>query len=137
MRHFIWLAALSGVIGLSACDQIKGPQGEKGAKGDPGLPGIQGVAGTPGSKGERGDIGEAGPQGPAGPAGQQGAMGPKGDKGEKGDPGASVRSSFRSVSSENTIQCADGETLVSVLCATGAPDGAKCLGAGVGLCMRN
>jgi hypothetical protein len=57
--------------------------------------------------------------------------------GPKGDPGAAL--ALRVVTGTDTVQCRDDETLVSLLCANGAPDGSKCASAGAaatGLCMR-
>src|SRR6478672_7961118 len=83
---------------------------------------------------------EPGPQGPAGPAGAQGPQGPSGPpgpQGPKGDPGSA--SSLRLVTGTDTVRCSDDETLVSLVCASGATDGTKCATSGTavtGLCMR-
>ena len=90
---------------------------------------------TPGPQGQ---AGPPGPQGPAGPAGAQGPQGPAGPPGPKGDPGSAQ--GLRMVSGpENTVRCADDEALVSLVCATGATDGPKCVIPGTTatlLCMR-
>jgi hypothetical protein len=81
-----------------------------------------------------------GPQGPAGPQGPQGlagAPGPAGPPGPKGDPGTG--SALRAVTGTDTVRCGDDETLVSLVCASGATDGTKCATPGIavtGLCMR-
>ena len=73
-----------------------------------------------------------GPQGPAGPAGPQGPAGPPGPAGPV--PG------LRMVTGpENTVRCADGEAMVSLVCAVGATSGTKCVVPGTtatALCMR-
>jgi hypothetical protein len=86
---------------------------------------------TPGPPGPQGPAGPAGAQGPPGPAGPAGTPGPKGDPG----PAAALRA----VTGTGTVRCGDDETLVSLVCASGAPDGAKCASAdtaATGLCMR-
>ena len=111
--RWITLAAASLVIAV-AIGGCEGP------------PGSQGSAGPAGQKGEKGDKGDIGPQGVAGPAG------PKGDKGDAGSAG------LRMVTGTGSVTCADTEVLVSLVCASGAPDGAKCSAGGpaTGLCMR-
>jgi len=118
MKAFILGAALLGLT-LAGCEQKPGPQGPQGQAGAPGPSGPQGAAGPPGPPGS------AGPQGPAGPAGP------------KGDPGAPSRE-LRVVVGEKTVSCSDGETLVSVVCSSGAPDGVNCPDAtqATGLCIR-
>ena len=94
---------------LVACSGPQGPQGQ---------------AGRPGEKGEKGD------QGPPGPKGDQGLPGPAGSAGSTG---------LRIVTGEGTVSCNDDEVLVSVVCSTGAPDGARCSAGSkqtTGLCMR-
>jgi Collagen triple helix repeat (20 copies) len=138
MRLLVTIATLAGTLALSACDQFTGPQGQKGdpgpqgaggpagPKGDKGDPGPQGIAGAQGSKGD------PGPQGPAGPQGQ------RGEKGDKGDPGTPAPPSLRVVTGDSAVACADNEILVSLMCGSGAADGAKCSSPGTasGLCMR-
>jgi hypothetical protein len=83
--------------------------------------------------------GPQGPQGAQGPKGDQGASGPQGvagAKGEKGDPGPTASATFRVVTGNPSVSCADYEILVSVACAVGAPDGSKCTSDAVGLCVR-
>jgi len=106
-------------LSLAGCEQKPGP------------PGPQGQAGALGPQGQQGAVG---PPGPAGPPGPQGAAGPAGPK---GDPGAPSRE-MRIVVGEKTVSCSDGETLVSVVCSAGAPDGANCPDAtqSTGLCVR-
>ena len=90
---------------------------------------------TPGPQGPAGPQGSAGPQGPQGPAG---APGPAGPPGPKGDP-ATASSALRAVTGTDTVRCGDDETLVSLVCASGATDGTKCATPGIavtGLCMR-
>jgi hypothetical protein len=81
-----------------------------------------------------------GPQGPAGaqgPQGPAGGPGPAGPPGPKGDPGTA--SALRVVTGTDTVRCGDNETLVSLVCASGATDGTKCATPGsavTGLCIR-
>ena len=97
-------------LSLAGCEQKPGPQGQAGPQGPQGL---------------------AGPPGPPGP---QGAAGPAGPKGDPGMPGRELRV----VVGEKAVTCNDGETLVSVVCSAGAPDGANCPNATqtTGLCVR-
>jgi len=81
-----------------------------------------GRAGTPGDRGDPGAAGSVGPQGPPGP------------KGDAGPGGA-----MRLITGTDKIDCAEGEVLVSLVCASGATDGTHCATAGAsasGLCMR-
>ncbi len=97
---------------------MQGPQGRE-----------RGPAGPPGPQGPIGPQGDAGAQGPAGPAGQRGEPGPKGESGP----------ALRVVTGNGSVQCADGEALVSLVCASGATDGVKCGApdaAATGLCVR-
>jgi hypothetical protein len=118
MRGVILGAALLS-LSLVGCEQKPGP------------PGPQGQAGAPGPQGQQGAVG---PAGPAGPPGSQGPAGPAGPKGEPGPPSGEMRV----VVGEKTVSCSDGETLVSVVCSAGAPDGANCPDATqtTGLCAR-
>ena len=81
----------------------------------PGPPGPQGSAGPPGPPGPKGDVG---PQGPAGPQESKAVM--------------------RVVVGEKNVSCEGDETLVSVVCSSGAPDGASCPSARetTGLCVH-
>ena len=81
--------------------------------------------------------GRQGAQGQAGAQGQQGPAGAAGPAGPKGDPGAATRE-VRVVVGEKTVSCGDSETLVSIVCSAGAPDGANCPDAtqATGLCVR-
>lgn len=116
-------------LSLAACGRDPGPKGE---------PGAQGPAGPQGAQGIQGVAGTQGPAGAQGPQGPQGAPGEKGEKGEKGDKGEPGTSNVRAVqSAEGAVGCDASETLVSVFCPSGgAPDGAKCAGAAVGLCLK-
>jgi hypothetical protein len=107
--------ALLGLL-LAACSGPQGPQGQ---------------AGTPGEKGP------AGPAGPAGPMGPPGLKGDPGPQGQAGPPGPAGSVGFRIVTGEKTVACGANETLVSVVCSAGAPDGAGCPAATTttGLCM--
>jgi Collagen triple helix repeat (20 copies) len=82
--------------------------------------------------GPQGQQGQKGDQGPPGPMGQ------KGDQGPPGPPGPAGSASLRVVSGEKTISCNADETLVSVVCSAGAPDGTGCPAGSTatGLCMR-
>ena len=60
-----------------------------------------------------------------------------GAHGPKGDPGPSPP--FRVVTGTDAARCADDEILVSLVCASGATDGAKCATPGTAataLCVR-
>jgi hypothetical protein len=90
-----------------------------------------------GSTRPAGPPGAQGPQGPAGPPRAQGPSGPAGPSGLKAEPGPAQ--ALRAVTGTDTVRCADDETLISLLCASGATDGTKCatLGtAATGVCMR-
>src|SRR5262245_14036447 len=116
------------MLALAGCGQsTPGPQGPAGAQGPAGPQGPVGPAGA------QGPVGPGGTQGPQGPAG---APGPAGPPGPKGDPGPTP--ALRLVTGTDTVQCGDDETLVSLVCANGAPDGTKCAtpGAATGFCMR-
>ena len=59
--------------------------------------------------------------------------------GEKGAAGAAGSSGLRLVDEplNNTVTCGDGEVLVSIICKSGAPNGATCQEPGArGVCMR-
>jgi hypothetical protein len=92
------------------------------------LTGCEQKPGPPGPQGQQGV------EGPAGPKGDPGPEGPAGPAGPKGDPGTQLRV----VAGEKTVTCEEGETLVSVVCSEGAPDGASCPHASqtTGLCVR-
>lgn len=120
MQRLLSFFAVTMIIALAGCGQPT-----------PGPAGAQGPAGPAGAQGPQGPIGPAGAQGPQGPAGPAGPPGPK------GDPGSAP--ALRVVTGTGTIQCGADEALVSLLCATGAPDGNKCTtadAAATGLCMR-
>jgi hypothetical protein len=70
----------------------------------------------------------------SGPQGPQGAQGAKGDKGDPGQPASGLH--FRVVTGNPSVSCGDDETLVSVVCSVGAPDGSKCTSDAVGLCVQ-
>jgi hypothetical protein len=118
MRAVILGVALLSLT-LAGCEQKPGPQGP------------QGQAGAVGPQGPQGAVGPAGPSGPSGP------QGPAGPAGAKGDPGMPSRE-MRVVIGEKTVSCSDSETLVSIVCSAGAPDGANCPDAtqATGLCVR-
>jgi hypothetical protein len=113
-------------LAVAGCGQpASGPQGPAGPGG---AEGPQGPAGPPGAQG---------PQGPAGPPSAQGPPGPAGAPGPKGEPGSAQ--ALRVVTGTDTVRCADDETLISLLCASGVIDGTKCATPGTaatGLCMR-
>lgn len=112
MRQLLSISAIITTLAVAGCGQP--------------TPGPQGQAGPPG------------PQGPAGPPGAQGQQGPAGPPGPKGEAGSAQ--GLRMVTGpENDVRCADGESLVSLVCATGATDGPKCVVPGTTatlLCMR-
>ena len=115
MRAVLLTVALLSVV-LAGCEQ------------KPGSPGPQGQAGAPGAQGPVGPAGaqgDPGPQGPVGPPGPQGAQGPAGR-------------GLRVVVGEKTVSCGEDETLVSVVCSAGAPEGPECPSATTttGLCVR-
>jgi len=117
MRVAVGIMALATFL-LVACSGPQGPQGQ---------------AGRPGEKGEKGD------QGPPGAKGDQGPPGPKGDQGLPGPAGSAGSTGLRIVTGEGTVSCNDDEVLVSVVCSTGAPDGARCSAGSkqtTGLCMH-
>jgi hypothetical protein len=63
--------------------------------------------------------------------GRTGIAGPK-----DGDLGSTTAPIFRVVTGKGGVLCANNETLVSLVCAEGAPDGSKCRSDAVGLCAR-
>jgi len=76
--------------------------------------------------------------GPQGPAGPPGPPGPKGDVGPQGTAGPREPAVMRVVVGEKDVSCEGDETLVSVVCSSGAPDGASCPSARetTGLCVH-
>jgi hypothetical protein len=122
-------------LSLAACGRDPGPKGEPGAQGAQGPAGPQGAQGIQGVAGTQGPPGAQGAQGPQG---APGAKGEKGDKGDKGDKGEAATAGLRAVqTAEGPVSCEASETLVSVFCPSGgAPDGAKCAGPAVGLCVK-
>jgi hypothetical protein len=125
-----------------------GPQGPEGPRGEVGPPGPQGAIGPQGAQGEAGG---QGPTGPAGERGEPGPMGPPGPPGPAGPSGTaaagapagaqgpgSAAPGFRVVTGTESVTCNDTEQLVSLLCSTGAPEGAKCApgATATGLCVR-
>ena len=134
MRAVVIGAALLS-LALVGCEQKPGPQGPQGQAGAPGPQGPQGQAGAPGPQGPLGAVGPPGPIGPVGPPGPQG---PVGAAGPKGDSGMAPSREMRVVVGEKTVSCGDGETLVSIVCSAGAPDGVNCPDAtqATGLCVR-
>jgi hypothetical protein len=87
-------------------------------------------------------VGPAGPAGERGPAGPAGQAGPKGEAGPPGAAGEAAATGLRYVeASGSSVNCNDGEVLVSAICKEGAATqqgaGARCSTDGiVGLCMR-
>jgi hypothetical protein len=65
--------------------------------------------------------------------GQQGPLGPQGPVGPQGPAPA-----FRILTGTESVNCNETELLVSVMCSSGAPDGAKCApgATATGLCVR-
>jgi hypothetical protein len=106
MRAITLGVTLLAVV-LASCEQKPGP------------PGPQGQAGPRGPQGQQGPMGLAGPKCDAGPPG------PAGPPGQKGEPGA-PSNQLRVVTGKTTVSCDEGETLVSVICSAGAPNGVTC-----------
>jgi hypothetical protein len=125
MRSLLGIAAIMIALAVAGCDEVKlGPQGPPGPSGPQGS---QGPTGRQGAVGERGDPGSAGAQGPLG------SPGPAGAKGDSAAP------AFRILTGVDTASCADNEILISLVCASGAADGAKCAtpgAAATGVCAR-
>ena len=113
MRNWSSVLVVAMAFALAAC-------------GDP-KPGPQGPQGTTGPPGPQGPAGEQGPAGPAGPKGDAGPPGPRGD---------AAAPPVRAVSGTETVACEPTEVLVSIVCESGAPNGAKCHGDAIGLCVR-
>ena len=132
MRLLLSFFAIIMMLAVAGCGQpTPGPAGAQGPAGPAGAQGPQGPAGLPGAQGPQG------PVGPAGTAGAPGPQGPAGPAGTKGDPGAAA--ALRVVTGTGSVRCGDDEALVSLVCSSGAPDGAKCAtadAAATGLCMR-
>jgi Collagen triple helix repeat (20 copies) len=152
MRRLLTVSVIIGALALVGCGQPspgpKGPPGEKGAQGSPGPKGPAGSkgeagpagpAGPRGPAGPKGEAGPAGPSGPPGPAGPKGETGPAGPPGPAGANGAAGRPAIlHVVKGTGSVTCAKDEELVSLLCASGALDGAKCANsdtAATGLCV--
>lgn len=138
------LAIIAIALSLAACDKPKegaqgpvGPQGSQGPQGAVGPQGPQGVAGPPGPMGPGGPAGAKGDPGPEGPAGAPGPQGPPGPKGEAAAANTTQGAAVRVVRGTETLVCESNEVLVSIRCDSGNADGAKCNGAGVGLCARS
>jgi hypothetical protein len=126
MRKLLNISVVAISLAVAACNE--------GKMGPPGPIGPQGPQGVIGPAGRQGPVGERGNVGPAGAEGPQGPPGPPGAKGDPGSPGA-----FHVVTGTDTVRCSDDEVLVSLMCESGAPDGAKCATAGTaatGLCLR-
>ena len=121
MRAGALILALLSLV-LAGCEQ--------------GSPGPQGQPGAQGPKGDEGQQGPAGPPGPKGDAGLQGPASLPGPKGDAEHGGAAPV--LRVVVGERIVACGEDETLVSVVCSSGAPDGAGCPAATqtTGLCMH-
>ena len=128
---------LAIALTLTACEGRvgpQGPQGPQGERGPAGPPGPQGPQGIAGLAGPKGDTGQQGPIGPQGPPGEKGPPGERGTQGAKGEAGVS---GLRVVAGEN-VACNQDEVLVSIVCASGSADGARCPSGGnaTALCMR-
>jgi Collagen triple helix repeat (20 copies) len=139
MRAVLLTVALLSVV-LAGCEQKPGTPGPQGQAGAPGAQGPVGPAGAQGDPGPQGPVGPPGPQGaqgPVGPPGPQGAQGPVGQPGPQGAQGPAGRG-LRVVVGEKTVSCGEDETLVSVVCSAGAPEGPECPSATTttGLCVR-
>jgi Collagen triple helix repeat (20 copies) len=138
MRQILSISALVATLAVAGCGQpAPGPQGPPGPQGSAGPQGVLGPRGAQGAQGPQGAQGLQGAQGDLGPAGPVGPRGPAGPPGPQGAPGPSL--GLRLVTGTDTVRCADDETLVSLVCATGATDGAKCAipgTAATGLCMH-
>lgn len=132
MQRLLRFFVIVMMLAVAGCGQpTPGPAGPQGPAGAVGAQGPQGPAGSAGAQGPQGPAGTAGAQGPQGPAGPAGPPGPKGDAGQA--------AALRVVTGTGTVRCGDDEALVSLVCANGAPDGAKCATpetAATGLCMR-
>jgi Collagen triple helix repeat (20 copies) len=106
------------------------------AAGPPGPPGPVGPQGPQEEAGGQGPVGPAGDRGSPGPQGPAGPPGPAGPAGPKGDPGPAP--AIRVVTGTDNVRCGDDEVLAGFVCASGAPDGAKCAVPGTaatGLCV--
>ena len=118
-------------MGSEMCIRDRGEAGAQGLAGPPGTKGDVGPEGSAGSPGPKGEAGAQGPAGPAGPPGPSGALGPKGEAG-------TAAPALRVVTGEKTVACGEDETLISVVCSSGAPDGTGCPSATqtTGVCMH-
>jgi hypothetical protein len=125
MRKLVGISVILSALLVAGCGEEK--VGQTGPVGPQGRQGEMGPQGRQGPVGERGDVGPAGSQGPQGPAGP---AGPKGD--------ASPAPGFHVVTGTEALRCSDDEILVSVVCESGAADGAKCAAgtSATGLCVR-
>ena len=131
------VVAIGLALSLAACGRDPGPKGDPGAQGPAGPQGAQGIQGVAGQQGQAGAQGPQGPQGAPGEKGAPGAAGDKGEKGDKGDRGEAALAGLRVVQGDISVACEANETLVSILCTSGAADGAKCPTApAVGLCLK-
>jgi len=76
--------------------------------------------------------------GPPGPQGAVGPAGPPGPNGDVGPQGSAGPAAMRVVVGEQNASCGDDETLVSIVCSSGAPNGASCPSASqtTGLCAH-
>ena len=148
MRAGVLTIALLSLV-LVGCEQkpgAPGPQGQAGAAGPQGPAGPPGPVGAAGAAGPKGDVGPEGPAGSPGPKGEAGAQGPAGPAGPPGPPGApapkgeagTAAPALRVVTGEKTVACGEDETLISVVCSSGAPDGTGCPSATqtTGVCMH-
>jgi len=84
MKNVIGLFIVSGMLLMTSCDKLTGPEGPQGPQGP------QGETGPMGPQGPAGSDGATGPQGPQGPTGPQGPQGPAGSDGTDGVANISV-----------------------------------------------
>src|SRR6266508_3389214 len=137
MRQLLTISGAIAMMAIAGCTPAPGPQGPPGPAGEAGPAGPIGPAGPQGEAGGQGPAGPSGERGPPGAQGPAGPAGPPGPAGPKGDPGPPP--AVRVVTGTDTVRCADDEVLAGLVCASGAPDGAKCAtpgAAATGLCIR-
>jgi hypothetical protein len=126
MQKLSTTVAIITALVVAGCNE--GKMGPPGPAGPLGPEGLQGPNGRQGPDGERGNVGAAGA------VGAQGKAGPPGQRGDPGPPPP-----FHLVTGTESVRCAVGQVLVSLVCERGAADGAKCATRGTtatGLCVR-
>ena len=105
-------------------------EGKQGPPGPPGVAGPSGMKGDKGNPGESGPAGAKGEPGPPGPKGDPGAPGPAGAQGPAGAAAAVAATGGRVVVSQCagkpncTVECGEGEVLVSAHVAPTPPGSA-------------